>query len=103
MLQCHRHPDAVCRPSFQDIVTALHANDKYVLEVPPEDAMSHSEAGRLGAPIECGTAMYQDLCNQYVGHSPVYQDLCNQYVGHSPVPEESGDQLCNDYDVVVMD
>ena len=70
-------------------MAALHANDKYVLEVPPEDAMSYSEAGKLGAPIESGASMYQDLCNQYIEYSPM--------------TEEGGDQLCNDYDVVVMD
>lgn len=60
-----RHPETAPRPAFQDIVLTLVGSDKMVLLVPSDALEGHPQAGEIGAPVEAGAKMYQDLCKQY--------------------------------------
>lgn len=67
----YRHPNSSSRPSFQDILAALRVDEEKVLEIPADAAQSHPKADTLGAPIEAGAGMYQDICKKYCRYSPV--------------------------------
>ena len=65
-----RNPDPVLRPSFMDITAQLQKPDYQVLKW-VEDASkfksSHSsETKTIGAPLEAGFHLHQDLQNSYI-------------------------------------
>ena len=60
-----RHPEAVDRPSFREVVQALLEHEDSLLHIPPEALSSHSQAGMLGAPLEAGMLMYTDTQKMY--------------------------------------
>lgn len=66
-----RHPESSSRPCFQDILSALHKDEGQVLEIPANAAQSHPRAATLGAFLDAGAVMYQDICMQYSRYSPV--------------------------------
>ena len=43
----------------------LLQNDQSLLDIPEEDRSSHPQAGVLGASLEAGENMYQDLQSTY--------------------------------------
>ena len=61
-----RNPDVPFRPKFVDISLELISDRKEVLGIPQEALESHKQAGFLGADLEAGEGMYQDLQNRYV-------------------------------------
>ena len=65
MIQCW-HPSKSERPSFVSVHQTLSLSDTKLFKWLPEDRGSHSQATVLGAPLECGQDLYQDLQKKYV-------------------------------------
>ena len=53
--------------NFGDILTSTLKNADEVLSIPEKDALSHEQAGLLGATLEAGLEMYKGLQNTYLG------------------------------------
>ena len=64
----YRHPQAMVRPSFRDIVLTLVGSEEMVLNIPEEDSSTNPLAGVLGAPLEAGDKMYSQLQRRYVNY-----------------------------------
>ena len=60
-----RHPVAAARPKYRDILTILLQDERKLLDIPVEDASTHSEACLLGASMEAGKRMYIPLQHCY--------------------------------------
>ncbi|KAL5473077.1 hypothetical protein EMCRGX_G027518 [Ephydatia muelleri] len=67
MIQCW-HPSKSERPIFASVRQNLSLSDNKLLNWSPEDRGSHSQANVLGAPLECGQNLYQDLQKKYVNY-----------------------------------
>ena len=61
-----RHPSKSERPSFVSVHQTLSLSDTKLLKWLPEDRGSHSQATVVGAPLECGQDLYQDLQKKYI-------------------------------------
>ena len=64
--QHHRNPGTSPRPSFRDLVLTLVGKQQLVLSITQDAIETHQLAGVLGAPLEAGEKMYQDLQYTYV-------------------------------------
>ncbi len=64
----YRHPQTKVRPGFRDVVVTLVGSEEVVLCIPEEDSSTHPLAGVLGAPLEAGENMYQQLQNRYIDY-----------------------------------
>eukprot|EP00731_Ephydatia_muelleri_P029405 Em0020g1049a len=64
MIQCW-HPLSSSRPAFITLCQALTLTKDALLRWSSEDRRSHSQATVLGAPLECGQDLYQDLQRKY--------------------------------------
>ena len=61
-----RHPDHSSRPVFREISLAFLVKKDIILHIPEEALETHKQAGVLGAPIEAGDKMYEDLQKTYL-------------------------------------
>ena len=61
-----RNPGTCPRPSFRDLVLTLVSNQQLVLSIPQDAIETYQLAGMLGAPLEAGEKIYQDLQYTYV-------------------------------------
>ena len=66
-LHSYRHPDYHQRVSFDDLTAQLAENPDSLLAWTEEDRATAPQASVLGAPLEEGTALYQDLQKMYNG------------------------------------
>ena len=66
-----RNPATSPRPSFRDLVLTLVGNQQLVLSIPQDTIETHQLAGVLGAPLEAGEKMYQDLQYTFVNQDNV--------------------------------
>ena len=62
----YRNPGTSPRPSFRELVLTIVGNQQLVLAIPQDSIETHQLAGVLGAPLETGENMYQDLQYIYV-------------------------------------
>ena len=69
------------RPSFRDLILTLVGNQQLVISIPQDAIETHQLAGVLGAPLEAGENMYQDLQYTYVNsnHGTGGNELENDY------------------------
>ena len=75
-----RNPATSPRPSFRDLVLTLVGNQQLVLSIPQDAIETHQLAGVLGAPLEAGDKMYQDIQNTYVNQDGgTVEELDNDY------------------------
>ena len=61
----NRHPVAVERPSFHDVMVSLLQPNQTILKVPESALSSHPQAGTLGGPLKAGEDMYPILQHAY--------------------------------------
>ena len=65
VFKCCRNPEAASRPSFCDFINELQRPDFKILKWSEKDkAVSSEKAMTLGAPIEEGASLFEDL--QYI-------------------------------------
>ena len=68
----YRHPDPSWRCSFSNVVSCLSQLDSVLSKLTDEDHCCHTEAARLGAPLEAGTSLYPLLQNEYINWFHAY-------------------------------
>ena len=61
----NRHPVAVERPSFHDVMVSLLQPNQIILKIPKSALASHPQAGTLGGSLKAGEKMYPELKNIY--------------------------------------
>ena len=63
---CNRNPECSNRPKFACVLQSLQHPDFKLLKWTAEDVSAYSEQARtLGAPLEAGEELYQELQNMY--------------------------------------
>lgn len=65
-IPCFRHPLSVQRPSFRYILLSLLDTPNRVFFIPQQALRTHKLARVLGAPLEVGENMYNDLRDRYL-------------------------------------
>ena len=60
-----RNPDHHSRPTFEDITRELATDPEALLSWSQQDKATASKASVLGAPLEEGKHLYQELQNKY--------------------------------------
>jgi hypothetical protein len=64
---CFRNPKADGRPTFSDITQGLLKSDFFLLKWSAEDIRAHTKETRtVGAPLELGRELYEELQSTYV-------------------------------------
>ena len=61
-----RNPEHNTRPTFEDITLDLARDPVVLLSWSQQDKETSSKAAVLGAPLEEGRHLYQDLQNKYM-------------------------------------
>ena len=56
-----RHPDKHARPTFTQLLEALHYSEVRLLSWSEKDLSIHPQAAMLGAPLEAGENLYTEL------------------------------------------
>ena len=64
-LYISRNPDHHSRPTFEDLARELYRDSEALLSWSQQDKETSSKASVLGAPLEKGKHLYQDLQNKY--------------------------------------
>ena len=57
----NRHPVAIERPSFHDIMVSLLQPNKMLMKIPESALSSHPQAGTLGGTLKAGENMYPEM------------------------------------------
>ena len=61
----HRNPDHHSRRTFEDVTRELATDPETLLSWSQQDKETSSKASVLGAPLEEGKHLYQELQNKY--------------------------------------
>lgn len=61
----YRHPDYHSRPTFEDLTRELDRDPEALLSWSDQDNTASSKAIVLGAPLEAGKQLYQELQEMY--------------------------------------